>query len=46
MDTIGHISTNLIEKVVENVTEMPYREAAKNIESLTNQTLAIQLHGI
>lgn len=40
MDTIGHISTNLIEKVVENVTEMPYREAAKNIESLTNQSIS------
>ncbi|AST57745.1 uncharacterized protein Thert_01751 [Thermoanaerobacterium thermosaccharolyticum] len=34
MDAIGHISTNLIEKVVENVTEMSYREAAKNIVSI------------
>ncbi|XXF69966.1 UPF0236 family protein [Thermoanaerobacterium thermosaccharolyticum] len=40
MDTIGHISTNLIEKIVENTTEMSYREAVKNIESLTNQSIS------
>lgn len=40
MDTIGHISTTLVEKIVDNVTNISYRNIAKNIKELTNQDMS------
>lgn len=40
MDTIGHISTTLVEKMVDNVTNVSYRDTAKNIKELTNQEIS------
>ncbi|WP_242971931.1 ISLre2 family transposase [Haloimpatiens massiliensis] len=40
MDTIGHISTTLVEKMVDNVTNVSYRNTAKNIKELTNQEIS------
>lgn len=40
MDTIGHISSNLVEKIVDNVTNVSYRNTSKNIEELTNQKIS------
>jgi len=40
MDTIGHISTTLVEKIVDNVTNVSYRNTAKNIKELTNQEIS------
>ncbi|WP_162920233.1 UPF0236 family transposase-like protein [Clostridium fermenticellae] len=39
MDTIGHISSTLVEKIVNNVTNVSYRNTASNIEELTNQRI-------
>ena len=40
MDTIGHISSNLVEKIVDNVTNVSYRNTSSNIEELTNQKIS------
>lgn len=40
MDTIGHLSTTLVEKVVDNVTNISYRNTSKNIKELTNQEIS------
>ena len=40
MYTIGHISTTLVEKMVDNVTNISYRNTAKNIKELTNQEIS------
>jgi len=40
MDTIGHISTTLVEKMVDNVINLSYRNTAKNIKELTNQEIS------
>ncbi|WP_396276491.1 ISLre2 family transposase [Haloimpatiens lingqiaonensis] len=40
MDTIGQISTTLVEKIVDNVTNVSYRDTAKNIKELTNQEIS------
>ena len=39
-DTIGLISTNLAEKVVENASITSFRNAAKNISELTGQSIS------
>ena len=39
-DTIGLISTNLAEKVVENASITSYRNAAKNVTELTGQSIS------
>ncbi len=39
-DTIGFISTNLAEKVVENVCISSFRNTAKNITELTGQSIS------
>ncbi|EPY2275101.1 UPF0236 family transposase-like protein, partial [Clostridium sporogenes] len=40
IDTIGHISSNLLEKIVDNVTNVSYRNTSKNIDELTNQKIS------
>jgi hypothetical protein len=35
MDTIGHISSNLVEKIVDNVTNVSYRNTSSNIKELS-----------
>ena len=39
-DTIGHVSSNLVEKMVENVLEQSYRKTAMNIESMSASSLS------
>ncbi len=39
-DTIGLISTNLAEKVVENASITSFRNAAKNVTELTGQSIS------
>lgn len=40
MDTIGHISTNLVEKMVDNIANVSYRKASENIEAMCNQKIS------
>ncbi len=40
MDTIGHISSTLVEKIVDNVTNVSYRNTSTNIKDLTNQEIS------
>lgn len=39
-ETIGRVSTNLAEKIVERALEEPYRKTAQAIESLSNKGLS------
>ena len=39
-ETVGHVSSNLAEKIVENVLEQSYRKAAANIESMSQSSLS------
>lgn len=39
---IGQISANLVEKIIESVTNMSYRKTAKNITKLTGQHISHQ----
>jgi hypothetical protein len=39
-ETIGYVSTNLAEKMVERVLEESYRKSAQAIESMTNENLS------
>jgi len=41
-DTIGTISPNLVEKIVEHSCEMAYREVAEAVREFTNQTISHQ----
>lgn len=41
-DTIGNISPNLVEKIVEHSCESAYREVSSSISELTNQTISHQ----
>ncbi len=40
MDTIGHISSTLVEKIIDNVTNVSYRNTSTNIKDLTNQEIS------
>ncbi len=40
MDTIGHYSLNLVDKIIDNVCELSFRNTAKNIERLSNQSIS------
>ena len=40
MDTIGHISTNLVEKIIDNAINVSYRKTSENIEKLCNQKVS------
>jgi hypothetical protein len=42
LDTIGLISPNLVEKALEHSCEMSYREVAKAVSNLTNQSISHQ----
>jgi len=41
-DTIGLISPNLVEKILDHVCEMSYREVSHVVSGLTNQTISHQ----
>lgn len=41
-DTIGTISANLAEKIIEHSCEMSYREVAAAVGEFTNQTISHQ----
>jgi len=40
MDTIGHMSMNLVENILNNVTEISYRKTANNIKLMCNQDVS------
>ncbi|SHJ88079.1 Uncharacterised protein family (UPF0236) [Anaerobranca californiensis DSM 14826] len=40
METIGFMSTNLVEKILENASNVSYRKAAENITELTGQDVS------
>jgi hypothetical protein len=40
METIGHMSANLVEKMIENVTNDSLRKSAENINAMTNQDVS------
>lgn len=40
METIGCMSCNLVEKVVENTSDMAFRKAARNVSKLTGQSIS------
>ncbi|AFM01690.1 Uncharacterized protein family (UPF0236) [Desulfitobacterium dehalogenans ATCC 51507] len=42
METIGFMSPNLVEKILEYSCEMSYREVAEAVSTLTNQTISHQ----
>lgn len=42
MDTVGHISINLVETILANVSEVSYRKTSENIKALCNQDLSPQ----
>lgn len=40
METIGHMSANLVEKMIENVTNVSLRKASQNVKEMTNQDVS------
>ena len=40
METVGHMSANLVEKVIESALNVPYRKAAENVSKLTGQSIS------
>jgi hypothetical protein len=42
LDTIGLISPNLAEKILEHSCEMSYREVSDAVSNFTNQTISHQ----
>lgn len=40
MDTIGHMSVNLVEDIISNITETSYRKTANNIKLMCNQDIS------
>ena len=40
METIGHISTNLVEKIVDLATDESYRKTADKVTEMTNQSIS------
>lgn len=41
-ENIGFISTNLVERIADNICEASYAETAKNISSMTGQSISHQ----
>lgn len=41
-ETIGTVSPNLAEKILDQICEMPYREVSSSVSELTNQTISHQ----
>lgn len=40
MDTIGHMSVNLVESIIKNVVEVSYRKTADNIKLMCNEEIS------
>ena len=40
METIGHMSSNLVEKMIENVTNVSLRKTSHNVKEMTNQDIS------
>ena len=40
METIGHLSANLVERMIENATNVSFRKTAENIKEMTNQDVS------
>lgn len=40
MNTIGHYSSNLIDKVIHNISDLSFRKTAENIEKLSNESIS------
>lgn len=40
IDTIGHISMNLVENIINNAAEVSYRKAADNVKLMSNQYIS------
>jgi len=40
MDTVGHISTNLVEKIINLAVDESYRKTADKVTKMTNQSLS------
>mgnify|MGYP001329450309 CR=1 FL=1 len=40
IDVIGHMSVNLVEKILDNAAEVSYRKNAKNIKEMCNQEIS------
>ena len=40
MDTIGHYSSSLVDKVIDNICDLSFRKTAANIEKLSNQSIS------
>jgi hypothetical protein len=40
METIGHMSANLVEKMIENATNVSMRKTAENVKEMTNQDIS------
>lgn len=40
MSTIGHYSSNLIDKVIHNIYDLSFRKTAENIEKSINQSIS------
>ena len=41
-ETIGTVSPNLAEKILDQICEMPYREVSNSVSELTNQSISHQ----
>lgn len=42
MDTIGHVSINLVETILTNIAEVSYEKTSENIQTLCNQIISAQ----
>lgn len=40
METIGHMSPNIVEKIIENTTDKSFRKTAEKIEKSSNQNIS------
>lgn len=40
MDTVGHISTNLVEKIIDLAVDESYRKTADKVTEMTNQSIS------
>jgi len=40
MDTIGHYSWSLVDKVIDNICDLSFRKTAANIEKRSNQSIS------
>lgn len=42
MESIGHVSVNLIETILTNISELSFRKTAENIKTMCNQQISAQ----